>query len=58
MNDLICMIAFARGVTWLGAGRPAGALEHLTRVFDRNDPAFQRNQLAGALDVTGEAPET
>jgi DNA-binding CsgD family transcriptional regulator len=40
LNDLICMIAFARGVTWLGAGRPAVALEHLTRVFDRNDPAF------------------
>ena len=28
LNDLICMIAFARGVTWLGAGRPVGALEH------------------------------
>ncbi len=40
LNDLICMIAFARGVIWLGAGRPAVALEHLTRVFDRNDPAF------------------
>jgi DNA-binding CsgD family transcriptional regulator len=40
LNDLICMTAFARGVTWLGAGRPAGALEHLTRAFDRNDPAF------------------
>ena len=40
LNDLICMIMFARGVTWLSAGRPAVALEHLTRVFDRNDPAF------------------
>jgi ATP/maltotriose-dependent transcriptional regulator MalT len=45
LNDLICMIAFARAVTWLGAGRPAGALEHVTRVFDRNDPAFTRRPL-------------
>jgi hypothetical protein len=40
LNDLICMIAFARAVTGLGAGRPAVALEHVTRVFDRNDRAF------------------
>jgi DNA-binding CsgD family transcriptional regulator len=50
LNDLICMIAFARGVTWLGAGRPAGALEHLTRVFDRNDPAF--HQAARFMSIT------
>jgi DNA-binding CsgD family transcriptional regulator len=40
LNDLQCMIAFTRGVIWLGAGRPAEALEHLTRAFDRSDPAF------------------
>jgi DNA-binding CsgD family transcriptional regulator len=39
LNDLICMIAFTRGVIWLAAGRPAIALEHLTRVFDPSDPA-------------------
>ena len=50
LNDLICMIAFARGVTWLGAGRPAVALEHLTRVFDRNDPAF--HEAARFMSVT------
>ena len=50
LNDLICMIAFARGVTWLGAGRPAVALEHLSRVFDRNDPAF--HEAARFMSVT------
>jgi hypothetical protein len=33
LNDLNCMIAFTRGVIWLGAGRPAGALEHLPLTF-------------------------
>ena len=50
LNDLICMIAFARGVTWLGAGRPAVALEHLSRVFDRNDPAF--HEAARFMSIT------
>jgi DNA-binding CsgD family transcriptional regulator/tetratricopeptide (TPR) repeat protein len=50
LNDLICMIAFARGVIWLGAGRPAIALEHLTRVFDRNDPAF--HEAARFMSIT------
>jgi DNA-binding CsgD family transcriptional regulator len=50
LNDLICMTAFARGVTWLGARRPAGALEHLTRVFDRNDPAF--HEAARFMSIT------
>jgi DNA-binding CsgD family transcriptional regulator len=50
LNDLICMIAFARGVTGLGAGRPAVALEHLTRVFDRNDPAF--HEAARFMSIT------
>jgi DNA-binding CsgD family transcriptional regulator/tetratricopeptide (TPR) repeat protein len=49
-NDLICMIAFARGVIWLGAGQPAVALEHLTRVFDRNDPAF--HEAARFMSIT------
>jgi DNA-binding CsgD family transcriptional regulator len=43
LHDLMCMIAFARGVTSLGAGRPMAALEHLNRVFDRNDPAFHES---------------
>jgi tetratricopeptide (TPR) repeat protein len=46
LNDLICMIAFARGVTWLGAGRPAVALEHLTRVFDRLPTLLMRRHKA------------
>ncbi len=50
LNDLICMIAFARGVTLLGAGRPAVALEHLIRVFDRNDPAF--HEAARFMSIT------
>ena len=50
LNDLMCMIAFARGVTWLGAGRPEGALEHVTRVFDRNDPAF--HEAARFMSIT------
>ncbi len=50
LNDLICMVAFARGVIWLGAGRPAVALEHLTRVFDRNDPAF--HEAARFMSIT------
>ncbi|HYB85496.1 MAG TPA: AAA family ATPase [Streptosporangiaceae bacterium] len=50
LNDLICMIAFARAVTWLGAGRPEGALEHVTRVFDRNDPAF--HEAARFMSIT------
>jgi len=50
LSDLMCMIAFARGVTWLGAGRPAGALEHVTRVFDRNDPAF--HEAARFMSIT------
>jgi DNA-binding CsgD family transcriptional regulator/tetratricopeptide (TPR) repeat protein len=50
LNDLICMIAFARGVICLGAGRPAVALEHLTRVFDRSDPAF--HEAARFMSIT------
>jgi DNA-binding CsgD family transcriptional regulator len=50
LHDLICMIAFARGVTWLGAGRPAGALEHVSRVFDPADPAF--HQAARFMSIT------
>jgi DNA-binding CsgD family transcriptional regulator len=50
LNDLICMIAFARGVTWLGTGRPAVALEHLTRVFDQDDPAF--HEAARFMSIT------
>jgi tetratricopeptide (TPR) repeat protein len=50
LTDLICMIAFARGVIWLGAGRPEVALEHLARVFDRNDPAF--HEAARFMSVT------
>ncbi len=50
LNDLVCMTAFARGVTWLGAGRPAGALEHLTRAFDRDDPAF--HEAARFMSIT------
>jgi DNA-binding CsgD family transcriptional regulator len=50
LNDLICMIAFARGVTWLGSGRPAGALEQLNRVFDPNDPAF--HEAARFMSIT------
>ncbi len=50
LNDLLCMIAFARGVIWLGAGRPAVALEHLTRVFDRHDPAF--HEAARFMSIT------
>ncbi len=50
LNDLLCMIAFARGVTWLGAGRPAVALEHLARVFDRSDPAF--HEAARFMSIT------
>jgi len=43
LTDLSCMIAFTRGVIWLGAGRPAGALDHLTRAFDRTDRAFHES---------------
>jgi DNA-binding CsgD family transcriptional regulator/tetratricopeptide (TPR) repeat protein len=50
LNDLICMIAFARGVIWLGAGRPEIALEHLARVFNRDDPAF--HEAARFMSVT------
>jgi len=46
----MCMIAFTRGVTWLGAGQPAGALEHLTRAFDRTDPAF--HEAARFMSIT------
>jgi DNA-binding CsgD family transcriptional regulator len=50
LNDLLCMIAFARAVIWLGAGRPASALEHVTRVFDRGDPAF--HEAARFMSIT------
>ena len=50
LNDLICMIAFARAVTGLGAGRPAVALEHVTRPFDRNDRAF--HEAARFMSIT------
>jgi DNA-binding CsgD family transcriptional regulator len=50
LTDLICMIAFARGVIWLGAGVPAVALEHLTRAFNRDDPAF--HEAARFMSVT------
>jgi DNA-binding CsgD family transcriptional regulator len=50
LSDLMCMIAFARGVTWLSAGQPAGALDHLTRVFDRSDPAY--HEAARFMSIT------
>jgi len=50
LSDLNCMIAFTRGVIWLGAGRPAGALEHLTRAFDRTDRAF--HEAARFMSIT------
>ena len=50
LHDLICMIAFTRGVIWLGAGRPAGALEHLTRAFDPTDPSF--HEAARFMSIT------
>ena len=50
LNDLICMIAFTRGVIWLAAGRPAGALDHLTRVFDPTDRAF--HEAARFMSIT------
>jgi len=50
LNDLICMIAFARGLICLGAGQPEVALEHLTRVFDRSDPAF--HEAARFMSIT------
>jgi DNA-binding CsgD family transcriptional regulator len=50
LNDLMCMIAFARCVTCLGTGRPAVALEQVTRVFDRADPAF--HEAARFMSVT------
>lgn len=54
LNDLICMIAFARAVTWLGAGRPACALEHVTRVFDGNRRVSEsRLPLRAARQVSG-----
>ncbi len=63
LNDLLCMIAFTRGVIWLGSGRPAGALEHLARAFDRNDSAFHEaarfmsiTYLADAAAQSGQQP--
>jgi len=50
LSDLNCVIAFTRGVIWLGAGQPAGALEHLTRAFDRTDRAF--HEAARFMSVT------
>jgi ATP/maltotriose-dependent transcriptional regulator MalT len=50
LSDLNCMIAFTRGVIWLSAGQPAGALEHLTRAFDRTDRAF--HEAARFVSVT------
>ncbi len=50
LSDLNCMIAFTRGVIWLAGGRPAGALEHLTRAFDRTDRAF--HEAARFMSVT------
>lgn len=50
LADLNCMIAFTRGVIWLGAGRPAGALDHLTRPFDPADPAF--HEAARFMSIT------
>ncbi len=50
LADLNCMIAFTRGVISLGAGRPAGALDHLTRPFDPADPAF--HEAARFMSIT------
>jgi len=50
LNDLICMIAFVRGVTSLSAGLPLAALEHLTRIFEHSDPAF--HEAARFMSIT------
>jgi DNA-binding CsgD family transcriptional regulator len=62
LNDLLCVAALARGITLLGAGRPADALEHLVRVFDRSDPAYHEaarfmaiTYLVDAASQSGEA---
>ncbi|GID69911.1 LuxR family transcriptional regulator [Actinoplanes cyaneus] len=39
-HPFLCVIATARGVALLAAGKPVDAFEQLTRVFDPNDAAY------------------
>lgn len=48
-------VQFARGITALGAGRYAGAYEHLLRMFDPNDPAEHYRKKFWAVGDLAEA---
>jgi DNA-binding CsgD family transcriptional regulator len=51
----LCGIQFVRGVTAIGARRYDEAFDHLGRMFDRADPAYQVGQSTWALGDLAEA---
>jgi hypothetical protein len=51
----LCGIQFVRGVTAIGARRYDEAFDHLSRMFDHADPAYQAGQGTWALGDLAEA---
>ncbi len=51
----LCGIQFVRGVTAIGARRYSEAFDHLGRMFDRADPAYQAGQSTWALGDLAES---
>jgi ATP/maltotriose-dependent transcriptional regulator MalT len=48
-NQMLALVQIPRGVAALGMGRPAEAYEHLRRIFDPADAAFQRQARSWAV---------
>jgi DNA-binding CsgD family transcriptional regulator len=55
IGPALCGIQFVRGVTAIGARRYDEAFDHLGRMFDRADPAYQVGQSTWALGDLAEA---
>jgi AAA ATPase domain len=53
LGDLLAVLQLARGLTALSAGRHGDAFDHIGRVFDRVDPAFNELESYAAVGYLG-----
>jgi DNA-binding CsgD family transcriptional regulator len=54
-SAVLACVQLARGIAALGAGRHADAFDELSRMFDRNDPAFHVMESCWAIGDLAEA---
>ncbi len=55
LGDLLAVLQLARGLTALSVGRHGDAFDHLWRVFDRVDPAFNELESYAAVGYLAES---